>query len=52
MRPDGDRSGPVEHLQLCFALGQRLCATQDWPRWNDGGELEAVREAAPAGTRQ
>jgi Zn-dependent M28 family amino/carboxypeptidase len=46
IKPDWDLAGAIEDLQLYFRVGRDLCETHEWPRWNDGAEFKAVREAS------
>jgi Zn-dependent M28 family amino/carboxypeptidase len=43
---DWDLSGAVEDMQLYFMIGKELAAGDDWPKWYDGNEFKATREAS------
>lgn len=54
--PDWDLAGAVQEVQLLYSMGKRLADNRDFPRWNDGVEFKAAREATmaapgPAGTK-
>jgi Zn-dependent M28 family amino/carboxypeptidase len=51
LKPDWDLAGAVEDLELFLALGRELCETRQWPRWNEGAEFKAVREASLSSAR-
>jgi Zn-dependent M28 family amino/carboxypeptidase len=37
--------GGVEDLKLLFQVGKRLAFDDEWPRWKEGSEFKAIREA-------
>jgi len=41
-----DLSGTVEDLELFFAMGQHLAASDEWPEWSETSEFRAVRESS------
>ncbi|QFU77786.1 M28 family peptidase [Halioglobus maricola] len=44
--PSWDLSGSVQEVQLLFAMGRRLAANREFPRWNEGVEFKAARDAS------
>ena len=44
--PAWDLTGAVDDLELLFAVGHGLAASDHWPNWNDGNEFRAARDAA------
>ncbi|WP_239017240.1 M28 family metallopeptidase [Seongchinamella sediminis] len=46
--PDWDLRGAVQEVQLLYHMGSELAASRDFPRWNDGVEFKAIREASLA----
>jgi Zn-dependent M28 family amino/carboxypeptidase len=48
IQPDWNLAGAVDDLRLFFKLGLDLSAATEWPRWADGAEFKAVRDASLA----
>jgi Zn-dependent M28 family amino/carboxypeptidase len=38
-------AGGVEDMKLLFQVGKKLSSTDVWPKWKEGSEFKAVREA-------
>lgn len=47
--PGWDLSGAVEDVQLLFWVGHEIAHQGNWPRWKDGSEFKAIRDADRAG---
>jgi Zn-dependent M28 family amino/carboxypeptidase len=41
-----DLSGAVQDLELLYAMGRELAASELWPEWSSGSEFRSVREAS------
>ena len=48
--PKWDLSGPVQDLQVLFALGKTVADSTDWPNWYAGNEFRAVRDRSRSGS--
>ena len=46
--PSWDLRGAVQEVQLLYHMGRELASNRDFPRWNDGVEFKAVRDATMA----
>lgn len=42
---DWDLSGAIEDLQLYFLTGLEISQSGDWPKWNEGSQFKAKRDA-------
>lgn len=43
---EADLSGLVQDSELFYKVGTNLANSEIWPKWNDGSEFKAVREAS------
>ena len=46
--PDWDAQGHAQDTQLLFELGRQIANGRAWPRWQDGSEFKAARDASAA----
>ncbi len=46
--PDWDLSGALQDVTLYYQIGLKLSQQRYYPRWNDGTEFKAIREASRA----
>ncbi|KLE34236.1 M28 family metallopeptidase [Aurantiacibacter luteus] len=46
--PDWNFAGISQQVQLYYRLGRSLAMSRSWPRWNEGDEFRAVRDASCA----
>jgi Zn-dependent M28 family amino/carboxypeptidase len=49
--PDADLRGPIEDLDLLFAVGARLAREKSWPNWNADSEFRAARDRSRAASQ-
>jgi Zn-dependent M28 family amino/carboxypeptidase len=49
IKPDWDLSGLVEDVQLLFMVGYDVAQGRQWPKWREGNEFRARRDAMLAG---
>ncbi|MDP9141405.1 MAG: M28 family metallopeptidase [Pseudomonadota bacterium] len=45
VKPDWDLSGAAEDMQVLTNVGLRVANGKDWPKWKDGSEFKAARDA-------
>ncbi|MEQ1437853.1 M28 family metallopeptidase [Fontimonas sp. SYSU GA230001] len=45
VKPDWDLSGAAQDMRVLMEVGWRVANERHWPRWKDGSEFKAVREA-------
>ena len=48
--PHWDLSGPLQDLQVLYALGEKLSNSGQWPNWYSGNEFRTVRDRSRSGT--
>jgi len=46
--PDWDVSGSLEDMRLLFEVGAQVASDGSWPKWYEGNEFRAAREASAA----
>jgi len=51
LRSEWNLQGAVRDMQLLFRVGREVAEAEEWPRWKDGSEFRAVREASLAPAR-
>jgi Zn-dependent M28 family amino/carboxypeptidase len=51
VKPGWDLSGAVEDLGLLMEVGLRVATEPTWPRWREGSEFKARRDAQLSGAR-
>ncbi|MFT4249638.1 MAG: M28 family metallopeptidase [Pseudomonas sp.] len=49
--PQWDASGHAADTMLVYDLGRTLADGRDWPRWQEGSEFKAIRDASEAARR-
>ncbi|HSF77227.1 MAG TPA: hypothetical protein VLA38_01300, partial [Steroidobacteraceae bacterium] len=47
-QPTWDVSGSIEDLKLLFEVGASVAEDASWPKWYEGNEFRAARDASAA----
>jgi Zn-dependent M28 family amino/carboxypeptidase len=51
VKPDWDLSGAARDMELLLRVGRDVADAPGWPRWKDGSEFRATREASLGAAR-
>ena len=46
VHPEWDNGGIMQDLYAHFRIGVAISDSNDWPKWSDGSEFKAIREAS------
>ena len=46
VHPEWDNGGIMQDVEAFFKIGVAISDSNDWPKWAEGNEFQAIREAS------